>query len=270
MRPAALLIAALVATAGLSAHPEIEDALERLNALIKATPIDADLFLERGDLYARHEEWVAAEANYLTAAEIAPRHPGIARSRGALALALRKPQEARPHLDDAVAGLPNDPHARLLRARALAALDERRSAVADLDAALALVVSPSPELFLLKASLLAPDAAIRALDEGIARIGPVPVLQLRAAALEESLGHIDAAAQRLDLLAAGSERQELWLQRKGDLFARAGRTEDARAAYTAAIAAIANLPEWLRASPETVTLSRQLSSFVQPSSIPSP
>lgn len=261
MRSAAPLLAAVIGVAALQAHPEIADALERLNAQIKAAPADAELYLERGDLYARHEEWVPAEANFLTAAELAPRHPGVARARGALALATGHPREARPLLDAAVAGLPQDPLPRLLRARAHAALGERAAAVADLDAVLALVATPSPELWLQKAALLEPAEALRAVEEGIARIGPVVVLHLRAAALEESLGRIDDAACRLDQLASGSERPELWLRRKGDLFTRAARPGEARAAYAAALAAAATLPDWLRHSPEIVTFVRELSSL---------
>lgn len=261
MRSAALLLAVVIGVAALQAHPEIAEALERLNVQIKAAPADADLYLERGDLYARHEEWVPAEANFLTAAELAPRHPGVARSRAALALATGQPREARSLLDIAVAGLPRDPLARLLRARTLAALGERAAAVADLDAVLTLVTAPSPDLFLQKAALLEPVEALRSLEEGIARIGPVVVLHLRAAALEESLGRIDDAARRLDHLATSSERPELWLRRKGDLFTRAARPADAQAAYAAALAATATLPDWLRNSPETVTFVRELSSL---------
>jgi tetratricopeptide (TPR) repeat protein len=260
-RPPLPFLFALLASM-LAAHPEIEYALARLNVQLAAAPRDPDLLLERGDLYARHDDRVAAEANFLLAAELAPNHPGVARSRGALALAAGDPREARQHLDAALARAPDDPTARLLRARALTALQERGAALADLDAALALVAAPSPELYLQKAALLDPAEAVRFLDEAIARLGPVVSLQLRALALEESLGRIEAAAARYDRLAAQSERKELWLRQKGDLFARTGRAREARTAYAAALAAIAALPDWLRESPETVTLRSQLSSLV--------
>lgn len=261
MRFVAPVLCVLLGIAELRAHPEIADALERLNAQIRAAPADADLHLERGDLYARHEEWVPAEANYLTAAELAPTHPGVARSRGALALATGRPLEAKSLLDAAVAGRPEDPAARLLRARALAALGDRQAAAIDLDAVLSRVAFPAPDLFLQKADLLEPSAALRAVEEGITRLGPLVVLQLRAIALEESLGRIDDAARRIDQIAAGSERPELWLRRKGDLLARASRPKEAATAYAAALTAVAALPAWLRESPEIVTFARELSSL---------
>ena len=56
------------------AHPEIEEALARLNPAIAAAPNDASLYLRRGQLYAQHDEWLSAEANYLRTG--APVRPG--------------------------------------------------------------------------------------------------------------------------------------------------------------------------------------------------
>lgn len=263
----ALLLLALAFGAGrLSAHPEIDEALVRINAELAATPRNAELYLDRGELYARHEEWISAEANYLTAAEIAPKSPRLARARAALALATGQFSEAKALLDAALTRDPRDADALILRSRVQAALGEPARAVADLDAALRLVAAPTPELFLTRAALLPPENAVRSLDEGIARIGPAIPLELRAAAIEESLGRIDAALARLDALAARSERKETWLKRRGDLLARAGRAQDARAAYTSALSAIATLPGWLRDSPDVTQLATELTRLAAPHS----
>ncbi len=251
-------LALFFSAAALSAHPEIEAGLTRLNQEITASPADADRYLQRGELYARHEDWVSAEANYLRAAELSPRLPRLAQARGALELSTGRPTAALALLDAALALDPADAAARVLRARAHRALKSDAAAIADLEAALTLLTTPPPELFLERAALLTPAAALRSLDQGIARLGPVVTLHLRALALEESLGLIDAAAARLDRLAAESERQETWLKRRGDLLARAGRDREARASYASALAAIAALPEWLRASPDTARLAAQL------------
>ena len=96
----------LVRASSLFAHPEIEEALTRINSQIAAAPADAMLYLERGELYAKHEEWVSAEANYLRAAELAPRNPQLARARGALALATGQAAEARGFFDAALRASP--------------------------------------------------------------------------------------------------------------------------------------------------------------------
>jgi tetratricopeptide (TPR) repeat protein len=242
----------------LRAHTEIENALLRLNAQIAATPGDADLYLQRGELYARHEAWVFAEANYLRAIELAPDHPRLDRLRGELELATGHPAEARAHFDAALAREPGDAESLILRARAHLALKVQNAAIADFNAALALIATPPPELFLERAARLAPADAIRSLDEGIERLGPAVTLNLRALALEESLGRIDDAVARLDRITEQSERKEAWLKRRGDLLARAGRASEARAAYASALAAIAGLPQWLRESPDMVRLATEL------------
>jgi tetratricopeptide (TPR) repeat protein len=258
MRRGAALFSFVVFTTMLRAHPEIEQALTRINAQLAVAPQNAELYLERGELYARHAEWVSADANYLRAAELAANHPGLARARGALELATGRPAEARKFLDAAMAADPRDAEALVLRSRAHAALHQKTAAIADLDRAIVLMNAPSPELFLERAALLSPVDALRSLDAAIEQIGPVISLQLRAIALEESLGRIDAAVARIDGIAIQSERKETWLKRRGDLFARAGRDREARATYVSALAAIAALPAWLRESPDTARLAAEL------------
>ncbi len=264
-RPRALFLF-LLGFASAAAHPEIEAALARLNPLIAATPRDADLYLERGELYARHADWVTAEANYLVAAELAPDHPRLAKLRGALALATGTPAAALALFDRALARTPRDPELLVLRSRAHTALGRLPAAAADLRAALVLIAAPPPELFLTYASLVPPEEALRCLEEAVTRIGPAISLQLQAIVLEEKLGRIDSALARIDAIAAASERREVWLKRRGDILARAGRAAAARATYTDALAAIAELPDWLRDSPETHRLAAELRLLTAPSS----
>lgn len=241
------------------AHPEIDAALSRLNTALAARPADAALYLERGNLYAKHADLVAAEANYLRAAELAPQMPGLDRARGALALAGHSAAEARTHLDRALQLDSRDAEALILRSRACAALHDRSAALADLQRGLALLAHPGPELFLELASLQpTPATAIASLDAAITRLGPVHVLQRRALELEESSGQLDAALARLTAIAERSERKDPWLKRRGDILARAGRHAEARAVYAAARRAIAALPDWLRESPDTQQLLSQL------------
>lgn len=253
------LALALLCACVLSAHPEIDDALARLNPLLAASPNDATLYLARGELYAKHADWPLAEANFLRAAELSPRLPGLDLARGALALATGQLADARAFLDRALSATPDDPTALILRARTLAQLRLPTAALADYAAAFQLLPTLPPELVLERAALYAsPADALRSLDEAIARTGPVPALHSRALELELSLGRIDAALARLALLTSTSERRELFHKRRGDILAAAGRPAEARAAYIAALAAISALPAWLAKSPDTARLSTEL------------
>ena len=67
-----------------------------------------------------------------------------------------------------------------------------------------------------------------------------------------------------------AERKETWLRRRGDLLRRAGRETEARAAYSAALKAIASLPAWLRESPELENLAKELATLSAPRPSSSP
>jgi tetratricopeptide (TPR) repeat protein len=259
LRTALFVATFAVAALSLRAHPDIDEALARLNTLLAASPNDADLYLERGELYARHDDLVSAEANYLRAAELSPQHPQLPRALGALEFANGRLAEARAQFDAALARNPSDAETLVLRARTLSALNQRAAALADYNRALTLIENPPPEIFLERASLYSsPQEALRSLNEGLERLGPVISLQLRALALEESQGQIDAALKRVDQLADQTERKEVWLKRRGDILSRAVRTREAEAAYAAALEAIATLPAWLRESPDTQRLAAEL------------
>lgn len=241
------------------AHPELEAALSRLNPLIAAQSGNAELYLERGELYAGHEDWVQAEANYQRAAELAPDLPRLARCLGTLAFKTGDYAAARTHFDRAVATDPADGEALILRSRVRSVLQDRTGALTDLESALARIANPRPELFLERAALLPdPRQAVASLDAAIARIGPALTLQLRALELEEAAGLTDAAVSRAIALSRQTERRDLWLKRAGDILARGGRPEDARSAYAAALAALETLPDWLRESPDVAALAADL------------
>ena len=252
---------------GLQAHPEVEAALARLNPLIASRPADAALYLERGQLYLRHEIWLEAEANFLRAAELQPHLTGLERARGELALATRQTSAARDHFQRELEANPADAETRILRARTLATLGDRASAIADYDTALATLTHPTPELVLERSALgPTPADSLAVLDRFLAQLGPAMALELRALALEETLGRYDAALQRVDRLLGSAERREGWLKRRGDILRRAQRLDDALSAYRLAWAELNRLPTWLRESPDAIRLATQLQELLNPSS----
>lgn len=262
-----LALIALGVTTTVHAHPEIDAALTRLQSAIAAAPARAELYLERGQLYARHEAWDLAEANYLRAAELARELPGLAHARGALALARGQWREAHEWLSGALVRDAGDAESWVLRARASTGLGDRAAARRDYDRALDLLPEPGAELFLERAACAeSPTAELRVLDVAIVRIGPALVLQARALALEESLGRTDAALARLEQIMQTAERRDPWFQRRGEILACAGRDRDAREAFAAALSEIEKLPDWLRAAPATAAREIALRRILAPGS----
>jgi predicted negative regulator of RcsB-dependent stress response len=121
--------------------------------------------------------------------------------------------------------------------------------------------SPTPQHVLTwRDALLAagkPAEAVRALDEGMLRVGHVSSLALAAVDLDVQLGNLDAAVGRMDRLIAQNPRNPAWFARRGDLLERAGATADARASYARALAMIEGRPA-ARRSHRTANLERRL------------
>lgn len=249
------------------AHPGTEVAIADLTALIATAPASADLHLRRALCYVEHERWPEADADLALAAKLEPTHAGLPLAHAEYQLARRDYPAAIRTLDPVLKSQPNAPAPLILRARAFALNNNAPAAFADFRIALAALPEPKPELWLEANALIAdPVVALADLEIGIARIGPAPALVERALTLELTLHRSDAALARLTQLAATAERPELFLKRRGDLLASLGRPAEARAAYTAALAALARLPDWLRASEPTRLLTAQLSALVTPSS----
>ncbi|MSU22615.1 MAG: tetratricopeptide repeat protein [Opitutus sp.] len=262
-----LALGLALAVPRLAAHPETAEARAELDRLIAEFPRESELYLRRAALRLAHAEWSEAEADLRRAETLTPDSPRVATQLGQLDLGRGQLTAASRHFDAALARAPGDAEALILRARTRALLGDIPGAHADYSAALRQLEAPSPDLFLARAALpIAPALALRGLDEGIAQLGPAGPLLERALALELRLGRTDAALARLDVLTASSGRQELWLKRRGDILAAAGRSTAAREAYVAALVAVAALPPWLRDSPETAHLATELARLAATSS----
>jgi predicted negative regulator of RcsB-dependent stress response len=74
------------------------------------------------------------------------------------------------------------------------------------------------------------------------KIGPALPLHLSLLDLELEAGRFDAALSRVDQIARGSDRKDLWCVRRGEILVRAGRPAEASGAFRAALAAIESLP----------------------------
>ena len=144
---------------------------------------------------------------------------------------------------------PRDAEAWATRALASRALGLYRAAAEDFTRAITAeeeVGRTSPEHYLERARALASEGgeavgeALRGLDEGLGRLGPIPALQLYAIDLEVVRRGYDAALARLDAVMAQSPPSGPWLARRGEVLERAGRPSDARVAYEQALADLAS------------------------------
>ncbi len=229
------------------AHEGLHEQIAAITAKIKRDPKNASLYLQRGELHRLHRDWVRATADYDRAEHLQPGLQIVDLARGKMLFDSGKLQRAKLTLDRFLSRQPGHYEGLITRARVLAKLDARLDAARDFTQALSLSPVPEPELYLERALVLAADIgqldeAVRGLDEGINKLGPVVTLQLTAIDLELRRKNYDGALVRLDQIAAQSQRKESWLVRLGEILKLAGRDDEARAAFNAALTAIESLP----------------------------
>ncbi len=232
------------------AHEGLHEQIAEVTKHIDQNPKNADLYIQRGELYREHREWKPALADYKRAANLDPELTVVDLCIGRLYLDQGLPELAKEPLDRFLQSKPDHPEALQVRARVLVKLGRPLEAVQDFSRALN--TDARPELYLERAQALVaagPEHAAEALDgldEGIQNLGPIVTLELAAIDLELAARRYDSALLRLEAVANQSERKESWLFRRGEILEKAGRIEEARKAYSDAITAIDSLPDRAR------------------------
>jgi len=217
---------------------------------IAAHPHDARLYLRRGELHRFHGELRAALADYERAQSLDPTLAEADLGRGRALLEANRAHAARHSLTHFVHARPKDPDGHIELARCLVRLARPAEAAAEYSRAIAVAPRPTPDSYVERANALAAagrrEEAIRGLDDGLRRLGPVVSLQEVAIENEVARKNWDGALARVDSVAALSPRRESWLVRRAEILTAAGRPREARATYREALAAIGTLPPRLR------------------------
>ena len=247
-----------------SAHQQIGLKLDQLNAEITEHPNDAELYVQRSDLYRLNREWALAEADLETAVGLTPDDPDLQFYLGRLWFEAGRPAPARSALDRFIAARPGHVPGLVIRGRALGALGDRLAAAADYDRVIARLDPPEPEHYLQRARWLVAeggahvDAGLRGIDEAIARLGPLVTLIEFAIDVETGRGRYVAALARFASLPDVLAGRPDWLARRGDVLHAAGRVHEASTAYADALAAIEALSVKRRTVKVTVALEARL------------
>ena len=233
----------------LLAHADIQVRLAELTQQIASTPNDPALYLQRAELHRRHQDWEATLADYRQVERLAPsRSEELEFYRGQMWLEAGQPGKARALLDRYLAMHPDHVQALVVRGHAAVELGEPVMAARFLSAAIQHSEQPTPELYLERAQVLVSagpkyvDQALRGIDEGLIRLGPVIKLIQYAIDLEQERGHYTAALARFETLPPQMRGHPKWITRRGEILAAAGRVKEARTTYAKALSAIQELP----------------------------
>jgi predicted Zn-dependent protease len=248
----------------LLAHGDLHEQIRQITEQIAKDPKNAELYLKRGELHRAHQEWDQAQADYDRAISLDPGLFPVDFARGRMFLEAGWPWSARVSLDRFLRRQTNHVEALTARARALVKLELRLEAARDYTAAIKSAATGRPELYIERAQALAGEGeahfaeALRGLDEGMQKMGPLVTLQLYAIDVELKRKNVDAALERLDKIAAQSPRKEMWLARRGEILQQAGRKDEADKAYRGALEAMATLPPARRNVPAMIELEKRI------------
>lgn len=251
------------------AHAELILQIEMVTGEIEKDPRNAELFVRRGHLRREHVEYEEAYADFERAHALSPGMANIDLFRGRLFLDWGWPLSARACLDRLLARNPKHAEGYTWRARVLTRLNQPLAAARDYDQSIALSPEAGPDLFVERAQMLmavGPEqfgAALKGLDDGIKRLGPLVTLQLFAIDAELKRGNFDGALVRVDQVAARSPRKETWLARRGEILRQAGRPAEAKRAYADALAALQTLPPTRRNVPAMQELARRIQKEIE-------
>jgi tetratricopeptide (TPR) repeat protein len=263
-----IAICVALASSFVYAHEGLHEQIAAITAKIKRDPKNASLYLQRGELHRLHRDWSRAAADYDRAERLQPSLKIVDLARGKMLFESGRLQRAKFTLDRFLREQPRHYEGLITRGRVLAKLGERSDAAQDFTRALSASSVPEPELYLERARVLAGNEqriseALAGLDEGIAKLGPIVTLQLAAIELELGRKNYDVALTRLDQITAQSERKEAWLVKRGEILKLAGRDDEARAAFNAALVAIESLPQSHRQSRSVTALELRVRSALK-------
>jgi tetratricopeptide (TPR) repeat protein len=264
--PALLLV--ILSAALVAAHGTHDARLAKVNDQLREDPTDIDRLSERAALLIRHGDFATALADCDV---MARHHPDRVVVHGLRARAYLGMDDLDRALVASSRWVDSDPdcaEARRLRSRVLTRLSRFGEAATELGGAVLLDPTPSPDDLLALARLRVgaagtgtPDGvswAVDTLDEGCARLGPLPALHLESIhILREAGRYTDAIARTYGL--ANDRIPPSLLTLRGDLLRDADRIPEAMVAYSDALSAIDGLYGARRHSPALERLHRRVS-----------
>ncbi len=249
------------------AHPFLDERLALLDRDLAAEPANAHLLVARGSLLLDEGHADDALPDFDRALAIEPRLDVVHLQRSRALLALDRPEEARAEARRFVELDPGSARGWFQLAAVEGERKDRAGAIAAFARYFALAQQPRPEDYLARAELQRAagdlDGALAGLDEGLARLGPLVSLLVRALELERERSDPAGALAIVDRLIAASPEDERWLLERAEWLDQLGRPAEARVALVAARSALATRPPARRDTAALRTVAERLDQLTQ-------
>jgi predicted negative regulator of RcsB-dependent stress response len=238
-------IGILILAAGRVAAHDDDVTLRQIQRQLARGDGPASVLLLRAEIHRADGKLAEAAADLDSAALLIPHSGALALCRAALASDQGRPDEALRILDACSdTSLVSDPRVPWMRGCALQHLGRMDEAAAVMDTALARHQDATAEHFLARSRVAerrpgeGVDGAIAVLEAGLEHWPGAWNIASRLVDLESATGRFDQALARLDAVISVAQRPERLLAQRGDVLARAGRTWEAREAWTQALAGL--------------------------------
>ncbi len=232
-------------------HGAYHDVVVGLSAKLAKNPNDAGLRFQLATAHAGHDEWDLCLAEVARVEALAPGKYRTGYLTGKSLAGKGQFGPALADLDGFLAAEPKHVGARVERARTLLKLKRNDDAFADYSAALKR--SSDPELYVEAIDALRrngrAEEAHGLAETGARKTRQDPAVLVIAVDCATDLGRTDEALAHLERLRRVWPRPEPWMQRKAELLAKAGRKEEALAAWRELHDHLMALPNLERAQP---------------------
>lgn len=254
------------------AHGDLDIRIRMATDEIAKDTNNPSLYLHRAELHREHKDWPAASNDYDSVARLDPTAKNVDFYRGRMLADAGDFASAKERFDRYLSNQPKDGLGFVERGRVFVKLGARTNAIADYSAGLKLLNEPQPEFFIELAQVFCEDKqdeeALRVLDEGVRRLGPVVTLQVLGIDIELKQKKYDAALARLDTIIAQAARKENWYAQRGDIELLAGRPAEAQQAYEDCLTAITRLPVRLQTLPPIMNLKARVKASIEKATTP--
>ena len=252
----------LLANTAAFSHGDLISSINAVTEQIELDNADPDLYFKRAELYRRHLDWSSAANDYDSAKKLGFDLTELLFYRGRMHFEAGQYTLAESLLDAHLVQSPNSAKALLVRADI--PTRDPLEAVEDIDLALKLVRTQTPDMFLDRAKLTIKagpehfDRMISGIQEGIDTLGPlVSLISFGVTQCETTQQH-QMGVVLIATLPEKVRKQANWQARLGDLHSASNDPITARVHYLAALGAIEALPFSRRKTRAMLQLEEQI------------
>ncbi len=242
-------IGALLFSCTLLSHGDLDLRILEKSNQIASNPLDQELYLERGELYILHEEYLKAKLDFTFCLDHKLDNIRVLMGMSKSLLFLNSQDSALQYVDRVLSLEENHMSALELKGSILSALGKYCAAGTTLEQLIALAERPSPFLFLEAAKDWAScgeggsdQKEIQILEEGIKRIGTIRVIQLQLVSAYKRSNKYDEAIRVASSIIEQSELKIRPYFDRAQLYIEMHSPDKAKEDLNAAISLIDQLP----------------------------